>query len=99
MNFGTKVKECDLFGRPINFFYNGNNEYTTRWGCFITGFVLIVFMTMTSLKFVEFFGDTDPIEYFILARQDPGELINLTELGFTFAVEDIDESIGWVEVS
>ena len=58
---------------------------------------MIAFMTMTSLKFVEFFGDTDPIEYFILAKQDIGEPIDLTDLGFTFAVEDIHESIGWVE--
>ena len=94
MNFETKVKECDLFGRPINFFYNGNAEYTTRWGCFVTGFVVIAFMTMTSLKFVEFFDETDPIEYFALKGQDQTVPIDLTAIGFTFAVEAIDEKIG-----
>ena len=54
---------------------------------------------MVSLKWIEFFGETDPIEYFSEARQNIDDLIDLNSMGFTFAVENIDAKYGRVEVS
>ena len=56
--------------------------------------VIVGFLIMASLKFVEFFDETDPIEYFALKGQDQTVPIDLTAIGFTFAVEAIDEKIG-----
>ena len=50
------------------------------------------------LKMIEFFGETDPIEYYSKMRQSMDEHIDLNKLDFTFAVESIDKRIGRIEV-
>ena len=60
----SKLKKCDQFGRDVNFFYKGEEQYRTAWGTMITMLVAIAYLLMLTLKFIEFFGETDPIEYF-----------------------------------
>ena len=61
---GNKLKKCDLFGRDVNFFYKGEEYYSTNWGVFVSFLVSTAIIVMVSLKMIEFFGVTDPIEYF-----------------------------------
>ena len=48
----------------MEFFYKGSAYFNTGWGCSVTCFVIIAYMVMISLKWIEFFGETDPIAYF-----------------------------------
>ena len=52
----------------------------------ITMLVAIAYLLMLTLKFIEFFGETDPIEYFSETKQDMNQMITLSEIGFSFAV-------------
>ena len=56
-------------------------------------------MVMVSLKWIEFFGETDPIAYFSETRQDMDQKIDLQKLNFSFAVDNLDARIGTVEVT
>ena len=96
--FGQKIKKCDQFGRDVNFFYKGEEYYRTNWGTAVTFFVAIGYLLMVALKFTEFFGETDPIEYFSETQQDMQEMIGLGEINFSFAVEAIDKEFGNLEV-
>ena len=63
-----------------------------------TFFVGIVCTIVLTLRLVEFFAETDPIEYFSETSQDLLEEINLREIGFSFAIEQIEEEFGSIEV-
>ena len=54
-------------------------------------------MLILVYKLIEFWDETDPIEYFSETRQGFDLPINLNELGFTFAVESIEARIGRIE--
>ena len=54
---------------------------------------------MVSLKMIEFFGVTDPIEYFSETPQSMQEIIDLKKIGFSFAVESIEKELGEVVVN
>ena len=54
---------------------------------------------MVALKWTEFFGDIDPVEYFSEAKQSMDEAIDLNSIGFTFAVEQLEANIGHIEAS
>ena len=62
------IKKLDIFGHNVEFFYKGSAYFNTGWGCSVTCFVIIAYMVMISLKWIEFFGETDPIAYFSETR-------------------------------
>ena len=96
---GKKLQKFDIFGRDVNFFYKGQEYFSTRWGCIMSIFVTVFYLIMVSLKWTEFFGETDPLAYFSETRQSMEYPINLTELGFTFAVDNLEASIGQIEAT
>ena len=51
----------------------------------------------TLTRLVEFFGELDPIEYFSLRAQSLDEVIQLDEIGFTFAIEDLPPEVGSIK--
>ena len=59
--FENKLQNFDIFGRGVNFFYKGSEQFNTKWGAFVTFFVIICYFSMVGLKWIEFFGETDPI--------------------------------------
>ena len=63
-----RVKRLDLFGTNINFTYRGDDYFTTGCGSGVTVFATIGFLFLASMKFIEFFGETDPIEYMTVAK-------------------------------
>ena len=93
---GEKLKRIDIFGANVDLFYKGQARFHTHWGCSVTFCVIIVYMVVVSLKWIEFFGETDPIEHFSEAGQDLDQQIDLQSLGFTFAVDNLDAKIGTV---
>ena len=79
----------DFFGKEVNFFYKGAERYSTGWGRFVSVSVMLGYVTLMGLKFTEFFGETDTIHYFSETRQSMQESIELSQLGFSFAVQDL----------
>ena len=83
----------------MSLFYKNDTHFNTKWGCIITCFVTVTYLTMVGLKLTEFFGETDPVAYFSDSRQSMDEPIELSELGFTFAVENVNRNIGRLEAA
>ena len=63
-----KLKKLDIFGQNVELFYKGQAYFNTYWGCSVTIFVILGYMIVVSLKWIEFFGETDPIAYFSETR-------------------------------
>ena len=93
-----KLKDYDLFGTDIKFFYKGQEVYTTLCGSIVTLIAMAGYLALVGIKMNEFFGMTDPDAYFTESHQNMLEPIELTELGFTFAVENIPKRFGQVEL-
>lgn len=64
----------------------------------MTLIIAIAYLTLISLKFVEFFGETDQIEYMSVTGQGMDEVIDLTRLKFSFAIEALEERFGTLQV-
>ena len=97
MMLSSKLLRFDLFGSNINFYYRGIEKFHTAWGCTVTIFIVLTYLTMVSVRFIEFFGETDGIEHFSERYQSIDEPIDLKELGFSFAVENVDQTVGKLE--
>ena len=54
---------------------------------------------MIALKFTEFHVETDSIQYLSETRQNVGEIIDLGNIGFSFAIEAISEDYGSIEAN
>ena len=63
-----RLIKCDQFGREVHFFYQGQEKYRTGCGATVTFILAIGYLLLVSLKLIEFFGETDPIEYFSETR-------------------------------
>ena len=62
--FKEKLKKFDIYGTNVELFYKGSAKFNTHWGCIVTFFIIICYMLMVGLKWIEFFGETDPIQHF-----------------------------------
>ena len=60
----TKLQSFDIFGADVNFYYKGEDKFKTPWGCIVTIFVALSYLSMVSLKLIEFNGGFDGIEFF-----------------------------------
>ena len=58
---------------------------------------MAAYITLGCLKFIEFFGSTDDIEYVAIKGRDMTESIDLKSLSFNFAVEELDPKYGTIE--
>ena len=81
----------------MNFFYKGRERFSTGWGRCVSVTVMVGYCALVGLKLTEFFGETDPIHYFSETRQNLDNAIELSQLGFTFAVEEFPADVGKVE--
>lgn len=83
-----RLKDYDMFGTDIKFFYKGQEVYTTMCGSVVTMVALVAYLTLAIIKSIEFFGMTDPDMFFTETHQSYEEPLDLTELGFSFAIEN-----------
>ena len=65
----------------------------------MTFFVVISYVVMVSFKWIEFFGETDSIEYLSEPRQDMNERIDFQSLGFSFAIDNLEPRFGKIEAT
>ena len=98
MKIWEKLLQLDVFGREVEFFFKGQQKFKTKCGCFVTAFIILSYLIIAGLKLTEFFGEIDPIKYVSETRQSMEDKLDLKELGFTFAVENIQPEIGRIEL-
>lgn len=93
-----RFQHLDAFGKRVNFYYKGEGQFSTGYGCLITLVVAMAYLIMVSLKLTEFLLKTDSIETSTSMRQDLDDSIILSKIGFSFAIPRIDERIGYFQV-
>ena len=94
-----RLKRFDIFGRNVNFFYKGQAKFSTKCGCFMTFFVIISYLIVVSFKWIEYFSESDSIEYFSEQHQDMEERIDFKSIGFSFAIDNLEPRFGKIEVT
>ena len=97
--FAERLKKFDLFGRSIKFTYQGIDYFTTNCGRAVTFLTVLAFLLLMSLKFVEFFGEHDSILYLNSSGQSADALMDLQELNFSLAIEELEPRFGTLELS
>ena len=73
-----RLHSFDFFATNINFYYKGLERFSTGWGRFVTASVVVGYSALVGLKFTEFFGETDPIQYFSETHQNMQDTIDLS---------------------
>ena len=94
MTIKAFLSDIDFFGGTIGFTFKGKKSHTTMLGgvcSMISVFILIMYYTIKS---VDFFGRLDPSISMVENFQDSSKSIDLTALGYRFAIERFDESLG-----
>ena len=89
----------DIFGESISFTFEGNDRFRTKFGSIVSLIcisTLLVFWMVRTLKFI---NKDDPFFSMIEVPQADTETVNLWELGFMFAVQDLPPSIGTIEMN
>ena len=84
------MKQCDLFGTNVQFTYRGQDYYTTNCGRAVTFLAVAAYLTLVCLKLIEFFGETDDIQYMTIMTRSLDEAIDLRQLNFNFAIEELE---------
>ena len=64
------LSSLDFFATEVNFFYKGEERFSTGWGRLVSLTVMIGYSALFGLKLTEFFGETDPIHYFSETSQN-----------------------------
>ena len=87
LRFQQNCRSCDLFGKNVQFTYNGQDQYSTKCGCAMTIIVILAFLSFFAVKMIEFLGMEDPLEFMSETGQSMNKLIQLSNL---FAIQDVD---------
>ncbi len=85
--FEEGLKSFDLFGERVQFTFENKRTFTTKMGgciSLISIFAMLVFITLRTLKLVT---KNDPIV--MSTDQIESNAIDLWDLGFMFAIEDV----------
>ena len=92
------LKQIDLFGGKINFTFKGESSFNTLCGGICSIFSLIFIVTFYCLKTVEFGLKLDPATTMIDHLLNNEESFELNELGYRFAIDNLDPSVATVKV-
>ena len=102
------LKEQDMYGVGVEFSFNNNKRFTTWMGAVMTCITMTLFMTffgiisdliVVSFKWIEYFSESDSIEYFSEQHQDMEERIDFKSIGFSFAIDNLEPRFGKIEVT
>ena len=91
--FWKFLKNFDLFGASVSFYYRGQSKFKTEWGSLVTLTVSIAYIAMVLLKMLDFHLERENIEYFTEMKQLQHETLDLST-DFSFAIEAIDPRVG-----
>ena len=93
----SKFKDLDIFGANVEFTFKGKRNFTTIVGALITSLMFAVFLSFMTVRTLKLFSKDDPfLSTMTMDAED--KAINLWDLGFYFAIEQIDPRVGYIEV-
>lgn len=94
---GRGLKNCDAFGRRVTLTYQGEGYYTTWVGVMMTTVCIVIYLGLVGYRLTEFFMLSDATPKQGQQNWHEDEAIDVSRLGFDFAVEKIDPSYGAVK--
>ena len=80
----------------MNFTFEGKTYFQTYLGGCASIFAFVLMLTFLGVSTGKLVGHLDPFFSSSIEVMDPSEEINLWEMGFMFAVEKIDPSVGTI---
>jgi len=89
-------KSLDLFGEKINLTFKQEKDFKTTFGAIISlicSIALIAFLVVQTQKLI---SKEDPF-FSMTTSSKVTDTIDLWELGFIFAIENIDPKVGRIE--
>ena len=91
-NCGSNFKSIDFFGERVEFTFKKSPVFQTNLGASISVLCIILMMMFVTLRTMKLIDDKEP--FFSSTTIYSDQMIDLQELGFTFAIENIDPSFG-----
>ena len=89
-------KNLDAYGEPVSFTFENKSKYQTVLGSIITILCATLFFSFFVVQTNKMIAQDDPFfSMTTVALED--QVVDLWQLGFMFAVEDIDPRIGRLE--
>ena len=95
---GKSKSHCDAYGTRINLRYKGQDYFTTKWGTAITLISVLIYLLVAAFKLVEFFTYSSSFKATATLSQSLDSQTDLNELGFNFAIENIDKEFGTIKL-
>ena len=98
-------KSIDMFGQSISFTWNGEEEYKTPYGAFVSAVIILTLLAYTGYKIDEVIQRKSPTvskTTSLVSEIDAAKPFSPQELGFDFAFglnNPLDPSLGYVSVS
>ena len=92
-----KLQKIDMFGTSLPLTYKNKATYTTSCGSVMTIIAVSGYLVLLGLKLMEFFGQSDPVRHSTVQAASQDRSLDLNEIGFTFAVENVATEIGQLE--
>ena len=85
-----------MFGNSVQFAFKGRSKVFSVAGIFISCLVMILFTCFLVVRTIKLVNKVDPI-LMKTVKNDPAVVIDLWELGYFFAVTNVDPRIGTVK--
>ena len=90
----SNFKSIDFFGERVEFTFKKSPVFQTNLGASISILCFILMMMFLTLRTMKLIDDKEP--FFSSTTFYSDQMIDLWELGFTFAIENIDPTFGSV---
>ena len=87
------VRSFDFYGTNLNFTFHGSDKFSTCVGTVITFFSLVLMISFTVNRSMKLVSKDDPF-FSSLSMSSDEEEIDLGNLKYMFALENIDPRIG-----
>ena len=96
-NLCNELKDLDMYGAGVEFNFQGKNRFTTVIGSIMTFITILLFISFAAIRTLEFALQGDPfINMTSLIAEE--ESIDLWDIDFVFAIEDLDPKVGRISV-
>ena len=95
--FGLQHK-IDIFGETVRFKFQGRDKYSTPVGAVISCLTLTGFLIFFLVRTAQLFSSENPNLTMISMAAD-GQSIDLYDLNFFFAIENIDPRAGRISAT
>lgn len=87
----------DIFGEGVQFTFKKNTRFKTYIGASISTLMILFFIIFLSLRTIKLVNYDDPLLSMIAMSQAADIVIDLWQLDYMFAIENIDPRVGTIK--